>query len=69
MVEHMGVGAARGGGGTTPMIALKIAYFLTDTTIPDCGAMRVIPGTLYLSLSLSLSLSLFPRPRYDSLTL
>ena len=36
-----------GGGtmGTTPMIALKIAYFLTDTRIPNCGAMRVIPGT------------------------
>jgi ectoine hydroxylase len=33
------------GTGTTPMLALKIAYFLTDTTVPDCGAMRVIPGT------------------------
>ncbi len=48
MVEQMGVGAGRmddRAGGTTPMIALKIAYFLTDTTIPNCGAMRVIPRT------------------------
>ena len=61
MVDHMGVGAGAapppppagaaagalmaGGGGTTPMIALKIAYFLTDTTLPHCGAMRVIPGS------------------------
>ena len=28
------------GEGSTPMLSLKIAYFLTDTTIPDCGAMR-----------------------------
>ena len=28
------------GEGSTPMLSLKIAFFLTDTTIPDCGAMR-----------------------------
>lgn len=28
-----------------PMLSLKIAYFLTDTRIPDCGAMKVVPGS------------------------
>lgn len=27
-----------------PRISLKIAYWLTDTTIPDCGAMHIVPG-------------------------
>lgn len=28
-----------------PRLFLKIAYFLTDTTIPDSGAIQVIPGS------------------------
>ena len=26
-----------------PRLSLKVAYFLTDTTIPDSGAMRIVP--------------------------
>ena len=26
-----------------PRLSLKIGYFLTDTTIPECGAMRIVP--------------------------
>jgi ectoine hydroxylase len=28
-----------------PRLSLKISYWLTDTTIPDCGAMRILPGS------------------------
>jgi ectoine hydroxylase-related dioxygenase (phytanoyl-CoA dioxygenase family) len=28
-----------------PWLYTKIGYFLTDTTIPDCGALRVVPGS------------------------
>ncbi|MCH2175707.1 MAG: phytanoyl-CoA dioxygenase family protein [Lentisphaeria bacterium] len=28
-----------------PWLYTKIGYFLSDTTIPDCGALRVIPGS------------------------
>jgi hypothetical protein len=59
------------GTGTTPMLALKIAYFLTDTTVPDCGAMRVIPGTPGIGPSPSMRpqwsfpyISLVRRPRH-----
>ena len=31
--------------GALPWLHTKIGYFLTDTTIPDCGALRVIPGS------------------------
>ena len=33
------------GPGSTPMLSLKVAYFLTDTTAPDCGAMKCVPGS------------------------
>ena len=26
-----------------PRLSLKVGYFLTDTTVPDCGAMRIVP--------------------------
>ena len=28
-----------------PRLSLKISYWLSDTTIPHCGAMRLIPGS------------------------
>jgi len=28
-----------------PWLYTKIGYFLTDTTLPDCGALRVVPGS------------------------
>ena len=28
-----------------PRLSLKISYWLSDTTIPDCGAMRILPGS------------------------
>jgi len=28
-----------------PRLSVKVAYFLTDTTVPDCGAMYVQPGS------------------------
>ncbi|MDP6114995.1 MAG: phytanoyl-CoA dioxygenase family protein [Planctomycetota bacterium] len=28
-----------------PRLSLKIAYWLSDTTIPNCGAFRIIPGS------------------------
>ena len=31
--------------GVLPWLITKIGYFLTDTTIPDCAALRVIPGS------------------------
>lgn len=31
--------------GTEPWLYSKIGYFLTDTTIPDAGALRVVPGS------------------------
>ena len=29
----------------TPMLTAKISYWLSDTTVPNCGAMMVIPGS------------------------
>ena len=29
-----------------PRLSLKVAYFLTDTSVPDCGAMHVWPGSM-----------------------
>ncbi|WP_158558512.1 MULTISPECIES: phytanoyl-CoA dioxygenase family protein [unclassified Streptomyces] len=29
----------------TPLLSLKVAYFLTDVTSPDRGSLRVIPGS------------------------
>eukprot|EP01052_Picozoa_sp_SAG31_P030808 SAG31_NODE_3196_length_4567_cov_4.393465_2_plen_209_part_00 len=26
-----------------PRLSLKVGYFLTDTTVPECGAMRIVP--------------------------
>ena len=31
--------------GTLPWLFTKIGYFLTDTTIADCGALRLVPGS------------------------
>lgn len=31
--------------GIEPWLYTKIGYFLTDTTIPDAGALRVVPGS------------------------
>lgn len=31
--------------GNEPWLYTKIGYFLTDTTIPDAGALRVVPGS------------------------
>lgn len=31
--------------GVEPWLYTKIGYFLTDTTIPDAGALRVVPGS------------------------
>ena len=31
--------------GVLPWLITKIGYFLTDTTIPDCAALRIIPGS------------------------
>ena len=31
--------------GVLPWLITKIGYFLTDTTIPDCGALRIVPGS------------------------
>jgi len=31
--------------GLEPWLYIKIGYFLTDTTIPDAGALRVVPGS------------------------
>jgi len=31
--------------GMEPWLYTKIGYFLTDTTIPDAGALRVVPGS------------------------
>ena len=28
-----------------PMLSLKVAYFLTDTRVQECGAMKVVPGS------------------------
>lgn len=28
-----------------PRLSLKVSYWLSDTTIPDCGAMRILPGS------------------------
>jgi ectoine hydroxylase-related dioxygenase (phytanoyl-CoA dioxygenase family) len=28
-----------------PRLSLKISYWLSDTTLPECGAMRIIPGS------------------------
>ena len=28
-----------------PRLSLKISYWLCDTTVPDCGAMRILPGS------------------------
>ena len=28
-----------------PRLSLKISYWLSDTTLPDCGAMRILPGS------------------------
>ena len=28
-----------------PRLSLKISYWLSDTTIPECGAMRILPGS------------------------
>ena len=33
------LGDAREGDWGSPMLTAKFAYFLTDTTVPDCGAM------------------------------
>ena len=33
------------GGPTLPWLYTKIGFFLTDTTIPDCGALRAVPGS------------------------
>lgn len=30
-----------------PRLSVKVAYFLTDTSVPDCGAMYVQPGSQY----------------------
>ena len=32
-------------GPTLPWLYCKIGFFLTDTTIPDCGALRAVPGS------------------------
>ncbi len=32
-------------GGQLPWLYTKIGFFLTDTTIPDCGALRAVPGS------------------------
>jgi len=29
----------------TPMLSTKIMFVLSDTTVPNCGAMRVVPGS------------------------
>jgi ectoine hydroxylase-related dioxygenase (phytanoyl-CoA dioxygenase family) len=28
-----------------PRLSLKVSYWLSDTTIPDCGALRIVPGS------------------------
>lgn len=28
-----------------PRLSLKVSYWLSDTTIPDCGAFRIVPGS------------------------
>lgn len=28
-----------------PRLSLKISFWMSDTTIPDCGAMRIVPGS------------------------
>lgn len=28
-----------------PRLSIKVGYFLSDTTIPDCGALHICPGS------------------------
>eukprot|EP01045_Picozoa_sp_COSAG04_P000115 COSAG04_NODE_3_length_53939_cov_50.145431_5_plen_142_part_00 len=37
------LGDAREGDWGSPMLTAKFAFFLTDTTVPDCGAMLIVP--------------------------
>ncbi len=50
--KHKGAGWHQDGGRPveelerpSPRLSLKISYWLSDTTIPDCGAMRIVPGS------------------------
>lgn len=39
------IGDSRKGEGATPMLTAKLSFWLTDTTTPNCGAMRIVPGS------------------------
>ena len=45
MQHDHAIGGERVGEGSTPMLSLKCAFFLTDTTEPECGALKVVPGS------------------------